>query len=168
MLAPAVQYCGLLQGTSALKDMMECSAACRHSFNAAWAPFGNEADLPEPMVTGLRAGVAGAVVSKTGRTVTDVGLQSELHLFEERDKYMTRYLKKSLSRLATLDSSEKTIRQTYTQFIRQATRTMTAFTQQLALFEAVQRDSETALADNLLEGQAILDHLEDSECDVFS
>ena len=98
----------------------------------------------------------------------DVGLQSEMHLFEERNKYMTRYLKKSLSRLATLDSSEKTVRQTYTQFIRQATRTMTAFTQQLALFEAVQRDSETALADSLLEGQAILDHLEDLECDVFS
>ena len=43
---------------------------------------------------------------------------------------------------------------------------MTALTQQLTLFEAVQRDSETALADSLLEAQAILDALGDSDVDV--
>ena len=148
---------------------MENLSACRHSFSAAWAPVDNEAALPEPVVTGPRTlltGVDDTVVTKEGTTAKGVGQQAEAHLFELRDKYMTRYLKKSLSRLATLDSGDKPSRQTYTQFIRQATKTMTAFTQQLALFEAVQRDRETALADSLLEAQALLDGLEDSESDV--
>ena len=148
---------------------MVSRATCRHSLNAAWAPFGNEEALPEPVVTGpcsLLTGVDGTLVTKEGPIAKDGGLQSEVHLFEERNKFLARYLKKSLSRLATLDSSEKPIRQTYPQFIRQATKMMAAFTQQLALFEAVQRDSETALADSLLEAQAILDGLEDSECDI--
>ena len=148
---------------------MECFAACRHGFNAAWAPVGNETLLSGPVMTGPRTpltGVDGTVGTKEGPAAKDLGLQSEEHLFEERDKFMARYLKKSLSRLATLDSREKPIRQTYTPFIRQATKAVAAFTQQLALFEAVQRDCETALADTLLEVQAILDGLEDSECDV--
>ena len=101
-----------------------------------------------------------------GPFVKDVGLQPEGHIFEERDKFLASFLKRSMSRLSTLGSNEKPIRQTYPQFIRQATKAVAAFTQQLVLFEAVQRDSETALADCLLEAQAIVDNLEESECDV--
>ncbi len=139
---------------------MEKSAACRHSFNAAWAPVGDEAALPEPEVTGPRTlfnRVDSTVVTAEGAAVNDRGLQSEVHTFEERDKLLARFLKKSLTRLATLGSSQKPIRQTYTQFVQQATALVAAFTQQLAHFEAVQRHSRVALADILLESQAMLD-----------
>ena len=83
--------------------------------------------------------------------------------FEERDRFLARFLKKSLTRLATLGSSKEPIKQkTYTQFIQQATTLVAAFTQQLAHFEAVQRDFEDALADMLLDSQAILDDLQPS------
>ena len=149
--------------------MMDKSAACRHSSNAAWAPLGSEAALPEPEVTGQRTlltGVEGTVVTTEGAAVKDIGLESEAHTFEERDKLLARFLKKSLTRLATLGSSAKPIRHTYTQFVQQATALVTAFTQQLAHFEAVQRHSRLALADILLESQAMLYDLGDSEWEV--
>ena len=121
------------------------------------------------MVTGpgtLLAGVDGTVVIMEGPTVKEVGLQSEVLTFVERDKFLARFLKKSLSRLATLGSNEKPIRQTYTQFIRQATKTVAAFIQQLARIETVQQDSEAALADSLQQAQAILDVLKGSQCDA--
>ena len=101
-----------------------------------------------------------------GDAVKAVGLQSEVHTFEERDKLLARFLKKSLTRLATLRSGEIPIRHTYTQYIQQATALVAAFTQQLSHFEAVQRRTRVALADILLESQAMLDDLGDSEWDV--
>ena len=102
------------------------------------------------------------MVTTEGAAVKDIGLESEAHTFEERDKLLARFLKKSLTRLATLGSSAKPIRHTYTQFVQQATALVTAFTQQLAHFEAVQRHSRLALADILLESQAMLYDLGDS------
>ena len=144
-------------------------AACRHSFNAAWAPFGNEAALPEPGVTDsctLLAEGGGTVVTTEGPAVKAVGLQPELHTFEGRDKLLARFLNKSLTRLATLGSSEKPIRHTYTQFVQQATALVAVFTQQLAHHEAVQRHTSVALADILVKSQAMLDDLEDLQWDV--
>ena len=144
-------------------------AACRGSFNAAWAPLGNEAALPELKMTDpctLLNGVGSTVVIKEGVAVKAVGLQSEVHTFEERDRLLARFLKKSLTRLATLGSSDKPIRHTYTRFVQQATASVAAFTQQLAHFEAMQRHTSIALADILLQSQAMLDHLGNSESDI--
>ena len=120
--------------------------------------------MPEPVMTGpstLLIGADGTMVTTEGAALTDIGPQSEVQSFEERDRFLARFLKKSLTRLATLGSSKEPIRQkTYTQFIQQATTLVAAFTQQLAHFEAVQRDFEDALADMLLESQAILDDLD--------
>ena len=149
--------------------MMETFAACRHSSHVAWAPVGDEAALPEPVVTGPRTlltGVDSTDKTTEGAAVKGVGLQSEAHTFEDRDKLLTRFLNKSLTRLATLGSSEKPIRHTYTSFIQQATALVAAFSQQLAHYEAVQRHTGAALADILLESQAMLDDLRDSEWDI--
>ena len=114
--------------------------------------------MPEPVMTGpstLLIGADGTMVTTEGAALTDIGPQSEVQSFEERDRFLARFLKKSLTRLATLGSSKEPIRQkTYTQFIQQATPLVAAFTQ------AVQRDFEDALADMLLESQAILDDLD--------
>ena len=145
------------------------STACRHSFNAAWAPGGSEAALPEPVVTGLHtilAGVDSTRVTMQGAAVKGVGLQPEVHTFEERDKLLARFLKKSLTRLAILGSNDRPIRHTYTPFIQQATALVAGFTQQLAHFEAMQRNSRAVLADILLQSQAMLDDVGDSEGDV--
>ena len=133
-------------------------AACRHSFDAAQEPAGSGTALPTPVVTGpstLLIGADGTMVTTEGVALMDV---SPVQSFEERDRFLARFLKKSLTRLATLGSSKEPIRQkTYTQFVQQATTLVAAFTQQLAHFEAVQRDFEDTLADMLLESQAILD-----------
>ena len=168
MLAQAFECCGMLQKWSPT-DTMENSTAYRHSFNAARAPVGSEAALPEPVVTDLHAiltGVDSTRVTMKGDAVKGVGLQPEVHTFEERDKLLARFLKKSLTRLAILGSSDKPIRHTYTPFIQQATDLVAGFTQQLAHFEAMQRNSRAVLADMLLQSQAILNNVGESENDV--
>ena len=169
MITQAMQCCSLVQDLSGLRDMMERFAACRYSFNAAWAPVGNEAALPEPVVAGPRRifnRVGGKTITMDGSVVKDAGLQGQVHISVERDKLLARYLKKSLTRLATLGSSNKPIRQTYTHFVQQTTAVVAAFTQQLAHFQAMQRDSKAVLADILLEVQTVLHDLEDSELQV--
>ena len=145
---------------------MDRCAACRHSFDVAWAPVGDDAALPEAVVTGPRTlltGCRGKTDITEGAAVKDSGLPSEVYTFEERDRLLSRFLKKSLAQLAILGSSDKPIRLTYTPFVQQATALVAAFTQQLAHFEAMQRKSKLVLADILLESQAILAVVED--CD---
>ena len=167
--AQAIYCCGLVQGMWSPHRHDGAFAACRHSFNAAWAPLGNEAALPEPEVTDpcpLFDGVDDKTITTEGAAVTAAGLQPEVHTCEERDKLLARFLKKSLTRLAALGSSEKPIRQTYTHFVQQTTALVAAFTQQLAHFEAVQRHTRFALADILLESQAMLNDVGDIERDI--
>ena len=114
----------------------------------------------------ILTGVDGTRITTEGDAVRDVGLHSGMHTFEERDRLLARFMKKSLTRLAILGSSEKPIRHTFTPFIQQATALVAGFTQQLAHFEAMQRNSKAVLSDIMLESQGILDDLEDSEPDV--